>query len=523
MSQNHGSQIANTLTSLFLATALLLTGCSNLSPAFSRIPEPDYWPTTGWRSSTPDAQGMDSELLADMLDDISNSGTRIHSILVIRNGYIVTEAYFHPYTAETKIHVQSVTKSVISMLVGKAIDDGYIKNEQQKLLDFYPDQAFQNASDEKSSIELKHLLSMSSGLDCRTFDFSRPGMEQSEDWVQFMLDLPVIDTPGTTFGYCNGNAHLLSAIVQQSTGMSARDYANKELFEPLGISAVSEGDWWADPQQITNGGFGLHLQPSDMAKLGMLYLHNGKWDGEQIIAAQWVTESTTKYVEKEDGDGYGYLWTVYPAGDHYAALGLGGQQIHVYPSRNLIVVVTASLASYAGTPEIDNLLKEYILPSIKADAAMAENLNGNARLKSGIETAANPVQRVPPLPAAALENSNHPYTFEENQFGWETLEMVFTPESSTALVIMNQVPLTVGLDNIFRSSISEEGYELLLRARWVDEQTFVVDYPYPLAGMMVLGETAESEIRFKFIGNKVEMTAEQLTFEMESIHVEGTR
>jgi hypothetical protein len=236
-----------------------------------------------------------------------------------------------------------------------------------------------------------------------------------------------------------------------------------------------------------------------------------------------VKDSTTKYVEKEDGDGYGYLWTVYPAGDHYAALGLGGQQIHIYPPQNLIVVTTASLDSYAGTPEIDDLLKEYILPSIKADAAIVENPDGNARLNSLLETATYPVQPIPMLPGAALENSNHPYSFEDNPFGWETLEFVFTPETSTALVIMNKVPLTVGLDNIFRLSKSPEGYDMLLRGRWTDDQTFIVDYPYPMAGIMVLGETAESEVRFKFIGNQVEVTAEQLTFEMDSIHVTGTR
>lgn len=511
-------RVLRNLTSILL---LFLIGCSSARQV--QVPVPDYWPTSGWRTSAPEAQGMDSELLADMLEDISNNGTRIHAMLVIRNGYLVTEAYFHPYTAETQIHVQSVTKSVIDMLVGKAIDDGYIKSENEKLLDFYSEHAFENESDEKSSIELRHLLSMSSGLDCRTFDFSRPGMEQSQDWVQFMLDLPVVHTPGTTFGYCNGNAHLLSAIVAQSTGMNTRDYANQQLFQPLGIAEVGEGDWWSDPQSITNGGFGLHVRPLEMAKLGMLYLHNGRWDGEQIIPAQWVKDSTTKYVEKEDGDGYGYLWTVYPAGDHYAALGLGGQQIHVYPTQNLIVVTTASLDSYAGTPQIDTLLKEYILPSIRADTTSEENPVGIARLNAAIETAAYPVQPTPPLPAAALENSNQPYSFEENPFGWETLEFVFTPETSTALVIMNNVPLMVGLDNIFRLSQSAEGYDILLRGRWADEQTFVVDYPYPLAGMMVLGETAESEVRFKFIGNKVEVSAEQITFEMDSIHVTGTR
>lgn len=512
-----------TLIGLILILGLFLTACGGLRAADGQVPEPDYWPTSGWQSSTPESQGMDSELLAGMLDDVSSNGTRIHSVLVIRNGYVVTEAYFHPYTSDTKIHVQSVTKSVISMLTGMAIEDGYIKSENEKLLDFYPDHAIGNESDQKNSIELEHLLSMSSGLDCQNFPWVAPIMEQSQDWVQFMLDLPVVNEPGTAFGYCNGNAHLLSAVLQQRTGMSLREYANRNLFEPLGIPDVTESDWWSDPQNITNGGYGLHLRPVEMAKLGMLYMHDGKWDGEQIVPAKWVKKSTTWYVEKEDGDGYGYLWTVYPQGDHYAALGMGGQQIHVYPQQNLIVVATASLNSYAGTPEIDHLLNTYILPSVRSDAALPESPDGLAHLKAAIETAANPIQPVPALLSAAMENSNQLYSFAENPFGWETLEFSFERGSSTAVLTLNEIPLTVGLDNIFRASQMPDGYEVLLRGRWADEQTFVIDYPYALDGAMVLGETAESEYRFKFTENKVEITAQQFLFGGDPLILVGSR
>jgi CubicO group peptidase (beta-lactamase class C family) len=299
---------------------------------------------------------MDSNLLAQMLEDISSNGTRVHSVLVVRNGYMVTEAYFHPYTPDTKMHIQSVTKSVIGMLVGKAIGDGYIKSENDKLLDYYPNRIVENPSKEKSSIRLRHLLSMSSGLDCQEFSGSGPSMEQTQGWIQFMLDRPTTAAPGEVFGYCNGNAHLLSSILEKVTGMSAREYANQELFKPLGISPVDEGAWWNDPQKITIAAYGLHLTPVDMAKLAFLNLHNGKWGEEQIIPAAWIADSTKQYVQKEDGSGYGYLWTVYPNAGHYAALGLGGQQIHIYPSRNLIVIMTASLESYAEAPEIEKML-----------------------------------------------------------------------------------------------------------------------------------------------------------------------
>jgi CubicO group peptidase (beta-lactamase class C family) len=468
---------------------------------------------------------MDSAQLADMLEKISASETNIHSVLVIRNGYLVTEAYFPPYTRDTKMHIQSVTKSVISILVGKAIDDGFIKSTDEKLVDFYQDRVFENKNQEKDAIHLKHLLSMSSGIACSEILSSEPQMEQSSDWVQFFLDSPLAGEPGKVFGYCNGNAHLLSSILEETTGISAREYANQVLFRPLGIPSVAESDWVSDPQKITSGGWGLHLRPIDMAKLGFLYLNHGQWDGKQIVSAEWVAESTTPYVQKEDGNGYGYLWTVYPESDHYAALGLGGQQIHVYPSQNLIVVVTAALETFAGTPAIDTMLSEYILPSIQSDHALAENPGDFARLQKNIEMAAHPIQPVPALPDTALDISGSTYTFEKgNALGWNYLEFAFEEGTPTAQLQLEDFPvLEIGLDNIYRRSSGEELGELFLRGRWVDEQTFVADYPYPPYGSAALGELGETEFRFKFSGDRLEVTVEELIFGGEPVSIKGSR
>jgi len=506
-----------------LLITILFTGCVPSRSVSIPVPEPDYWPTAEWRTSTPEAQGMDSGSLASMVEEISGDQTRIHSVLVIRNGYIVTQAYFHPYTADTTMHIQSVTKSVIGMLVGKAIEDGYIKSENERLVDFYANRTFENQSREKNSIRLKHLLSMSSGLDCQAFDPSRPSMEQSQGWVQYMLDLEMVNQPGETFGYCNGNAHLLSSILEKTTGMSAREYANRELFQPLGIASISEAEWWNDPQKITIAGYGLHLKPVDMAKLGLLFLQNGKWDGQQIIPKSWVAASTTQHIQKEDGSGYGYLWTVYPDAGHYAALGMGGQQIHIYPAKNVVVVVTATLESYAEAPEIEKMLNDHILPAVQADAPLAENPTGQARLESAIEQAANPMQPVAKTPPAGIENSGQLYTFGENPFGWQTMEFSFKPNSATAQVKLNDLPLQVGLDNIYRSSETAPGYEMLLRGRWLNETTLVIDYPYAFGTPTILGELGESEFRFTFTENKLSVIFEQLVFGGEPIMIEGSR
>jgi hypothetical protein len=381
---------------------------------------------------------------------------------------------------------------------------------------------FENPGERKNSIRLKHLLSMSSGLDCQAFS-SGPSMEQTQGWVQFMLDLPVTNTPGKSFGYCNGNAHLLSSILEKTSGMSAREYANQELFKPLGIPAVSEADWGSDPQKTTLAGYGLHLRPTDIAKLAFLFLQHGKWEDKQIIPAQWVTVSTTQHVKKEDGSGYGYLWTVYPEAGHYAALGMGGQQIHVYPSENLIVIVTASLESFAEAPEIEKMLNEYILPAVQADEALAENSSGNSKLQAAADVAANPIQPVPPLPAVVEDISGSTYAFEENPMGWETLELLFEPGAASSQVLLNGVPIEVGLDNIYRASELVPGQELLLRGRWGAQNVFLLDYPYPLTGGTTLGELGESQFQFRFSGDILQVLVKQLIFGGEPIILTGSR
>jgi hypothetical protein len=348
---------------------------------------------------------------------------------------------------------------------------------------------------------------MSSGLDCAEFSQSGPSMEQSSSWVQFMLDLPVVNTPGEKFGYCNGNAHLLSAILEKTTGMTAREFANQELFQPLGIAPVDAADWAADPKGYTTGGYGLHLLPADLAKLGFLYLHNGKWEDQQVIPPDWVAESITQHVRKEDGSGYGYLWTVYPKTGHYAALGLGGQQIHVYPAKNLVVIVTAGLEAYAEAPEIEKMLDQYIFPAVKSDRPLEANTAGAARLQTALEKAANPLLPLADLPETALDVTGSVYTFEENPLGWQTMQLDFKPGAGAAQLFLNGGPaIEIGLDNLFRLSKVEPFGELLLRGRWVDENTFSVDYPYSLAGPTRLGELGETELRFHFKGGRLDVT-----------------
>jgi CubicO group peptidase (beta-lactamase class C family) len=317
-----------------------------------------YWPTNGWRTSTPEAQGMDSRKLAQVIDAVNEQKLGLYSFLVIRNGYIVSENYWFS-GQETKREIYSCTKSFTSTLVGIAIDKGYIDGVNHRVLDFFPGQEFENQDALKAKMTLDDLLTMRSGLDWQENDITYRELYLSADWVKFVMDEPMKVPPGSQFLYCTGCSHVLSAIVQHATGMSTQAFAAKNLFEPLGMSGVT---WMTDSLGIANGGWGLQLTPRDMAKLGYLYLQNGNWDGQQIVSAGWVKTATQKHTASDtDRLAYGYQWWIYPSLDAYTALGRYGQTIFVIPKHNLIIVTTANIENH---DPIFDLIEKYVVPAV---------------------------------------------------------------------------------------------------------------------------------------------------------------
>ena len=198
---------------------------------------PAYWPTSGWRTASPESQGIDSDLLAEAINTARKSGINIHSLLVVRNNYIVAEAYFFPYDGKAPHDLASVTKSITSTLIGLAIEQRKVKSVEQKALSFFSKNKIANKDPRKEKITVEHLLTMSSGLNC----ISKGGeptlweMLNQANNAQYMLDLPMVAEPGSNFVYCSGGMHLLSAIISNTTGMRAEDFAKKFLFEPINI------------------------------------------------------------------------------------------------------------------------------------------------------------------------------------------------------------------------------------------------------------------------------------------------
>jgi CubicO group peptidase (beta-lactamase class C family) len=353
---------------------------------YSWAPANDY-PTPGWQISTPEAQGVRSQLLADMIEHIEKNRFNIDSISIIRNGHMVLDAYFGPFSKGQKHPIYSCTKSIMSALIGIAIDKGYIQTVDQPIMGFFPDKEFANMDEIKKSITLENLLMMASGLKCRdSYLYRWAGlreMKYSYDWAQYVLDLPMSEAPGEKFEYCNGVSYLLSVIIQNTTKMKTLDFARKHLFESLEIFDV---EWERSPQGVDIGYGRMRLNPNDMAKIGLLYLNKGRWGNKQILPSAWVEVSTRAHIAAKPFDQYGYQWWVDSAGN-YAAAGYKGQRIFVAPEKSLVVVITADLTSIESTTS-DYLLLSYIIPAAASDSRLPANTDEQARLRELVKEAA---------------------------------------------------------------------------------------------------------------------------------------
>lgn len=477
-----------------LCLAAVLASCATASPT----PIPLSWPAAAWAQASPEQHGLDSGKLAGALARIEQEDLTFRSLLVIRNGALVSEAYFDPYRADTPVRIQSITKSVIGVLVGLALEQGYLQSVDQKLVDFFPGQTIAYLDADKQAITLKHLLTMTSGLDCADNAGTTGAMMQSSDWAQFVLDLPMAEAPGKTFRYCSGNAHLLSVILQKATGQTAREFANSALFAPLGIPAVPETGWVADPQGFSEGSSGLYLTPQNIARLGWLYVAGGRWNDQQVVPAAWVADSLKAHIPKGDGASYGYLWTVYPGDDHAAALGLGGQQLHLYPTRNLVVVLTAALPVYDQIPELAGLLQDDILGAVKSASPLTENPAGAGQLQAAIAQAANPQQAVRPSPDVAQAISGKIYRLEANPLGYATMALTFSADSDQAGLIINDFPpFAVGLDHVYRVSPNpDSALKVAVRGQWLDDGAFEIQ-----SG--IIGELSDTRARLVFAADQI--------------------
>jgi CubicO group peptidase (beta-lactamase class C family) len=338
----------------------------------------DYWPTEGWMNSTPEEQEMDSVILEEMIDHIAEEDLDVHSVIVVRHGYIVLEEYPDPWQGVSRTQsfngthfLYSATKSFSSSLIGIAIDKGYIDNTSQIMLSFFPNHTIANLDERKERVTLRDLLTMRSGLpwDDQSAPFNSPDNDvyqlnfNSSGGVQYVLDLPMEYEPDEVFHYNTGASHLLSGIVEETTGISTLDFAAEHLFSPLGIDPYY---WYTDRLGVYYGGYDLQLSPLDMAKFGFLFLNNGTWDGEQVVSSEWVNESTTTVSTYYGERGYAYQWWTLPDIGVFYAAGMYGQYIFVSPEDDLVAVFTSGYG-FNDADENPSMFRNYILDAVTDD------------------------------------------------------------------------------------------------------------------------------------------------------------
>jgi CubicO group peptidase (beta-lactamase class C family) len=255
------------------------------------------------------------------------------SVLVMRHGTRVFERYYRGASAAQEHDVFSITKSVVSILVGIELSRGRLHRLDQRLVDFFPERLERDADPRVRAITLRDLLTMTAG-------YRATPLPAGEDVTRTLLNRPLATDPGATFFYDDGSAHLLSAILTKTSGTSTERLAREVLFEPLGIRHAR---WLSDRQGTTLGSTGLLLRARDLLTLGELYLRHGRWHGEQIVPAAWVRESTRAQVRIPGGFAYGYLWWV-NTGPHggFLAQGYAGQLLAVVPRDEVVVAVSGA-------------------------------------------------------------------------------------------------------------------------------------------------------------------------------------
>jgi CubicO group peptidase (beta-lactamase class C family) len=367
-----------------LLTLSLIIPCSLFSPVAIEIPsgiqfsnassEPDYWPTYGWRNSTPEEHGMSALILNNMMNFIEAQNYPIDSVLIIKDGYKVLEEYPGNYNSNITLHAQhSVGKSVVSILLGVAFQQGMLENVSQHVLDFFPEYDYLDFDPGWENITIEHLLTMTPGFDWDEWShpYVYPGenpvmnMMYSTDAVEFVLNRSMLYEPGTHWEYNGGASTLLGAIIQNVYNNQLYYVFRDQLFNHLGITYFSlpplPGGWYN-----VMGGF--RLRTTDMAKLGFLYLNNGTWNGTQIVPADYVANSI-RPIEQENPLGptfcYGWHWWLRSDLGIYFAYGRYGQKIMVSEEHNMIVVFTANVGDDEYDPEFD-LYGNYILQSVLA-------------------------------------------------------------------------------------------------------------------------------------------------------------
>jgi len=357
------SVIARSLGLLVSGASFLATVCGAADKAPIALPR-----------STPEAQGISSAAILDFVEAADQQVNAMHSFMLVRHGHVVAEGWWSPYDAKTPHSMYSLSKSFTSTAVGLAIAEGKLSLDDE-VLKFFPNEAPLEPSANLRSMRIRDLLRMNTGQHAE--DMAKFSFDSSEPLVNLFLSIPVAHKPGTHFWYNTPATFMCSAIVQKTTGQTVLDFLKPRLFDPLGI----ENPTWETRQGITFGGSGLHIKTEDIARFGQLYLQKGKWNGKQLVPAEWVEVATARQTSNgsnpaSDWDqGYGYqFWRC--RNGVYRGDGAFGQFCIVLPQYDAVVAITSGTRNMQGVMNLlwDKLLPEMQPKRLRADKASCKNL-----------------------------------------------------------------------------------------------------------------------------------------------------
>lgn len=321
---------------------------------------------------------MNQEKIAEMEAIVAADYSNMAGMVIMKDGKAVYEKYFCGCTEADRIHVFSVTKSILSILIGIALDKGYIHSVDQKVLEFYPEYTVKKGEKTIQNVTIKDMLTMTAPYKYKSNPYTK--YFTSMDWVKFSLD--VLGGKGQVgeFRYAPiVGPDILSGILERAAGQSVFEFAKEYLFAPLGITvertitfhskeeqmafykATDISCWVAGPTGVNTAGWGLTLSPMDMAKIGQMFLNGGMWNGNRIVSEKWVSDSTSEQSRWKQRDlPYGYLWWIDEQDNGYAAMGDGGNIIYVSPDKNMVVASTSLF--YPRAKDRIEFIKKYVEP-----------------------------------------------------------------------------------------------------------------------------------------------------------------
>jgi len=327
----------------------------------------------GWGVASAQDVGVDPAALEGMVKSVARGEAGVlHSLLVARHGRLVLEEYFHGYGPDELHPLASCTKSVSSLLVGAAIQEGAIGSVSDAVLEYLPEYR-EGIGTGWNGLTLEHLLTMSMALDWSPRE-AETAHGTGPEFFRRVLSHSVVGTPGRDWAYVNANVNLLAGVLYSATGVQAESFAEKVLFRPLGISTWDWEGMKTDGFNLMDGS--LRLVPRDMAKIGQMVLDGGRWEGREVLPEAWIRASTQRYLDAgQGGEGYGYLWWLMDARipgsqDPVPAIfanGWGSQFIAVFPSLDLVVVTTGGNDFNGKHMAVAAGIGRYLLPGVSVE------------------------------------------------------------------------------------------------------------------------------------------------------------